>query len=256
MAQVTEGSVVRRKGKRSTGLGLFSALGGLLLVGGTLLPWLDTGGVNVGAEVVSGTPNGVETSTGMIVLSAGIVSVLASIVLMSTSRISRVVALIVLAAGVTGLVGPSMILMSPRDAYVDFAADELGVGSSDIENSLNSLFDIGGIQDDPAVGIYVSLAGGGVTFLSGAIGFLILRKRRIQPMTPADESDSEPEDGQDVGGTVWERSFDDAERTVDRIEDRPEAPPAADPDEDHTAQEPAEAPAQQRKDVLGDSWAG
>ena len=256
MAQVTEGSGVRRKGVGSTGVALFSALGGILLAGGTLLPWIDTGGVNIGTQVVSGAPTGWETRTGVFVLAAGIVAILGAIVLVSTTRASRVVAVVLLVAGATGLAGASMILTSPRDAYIDFAADELGVGSSEIEHSLNALFDIGGIRDDLGEGIYVSLAGGGLTVLSGAIGALVLRRRRVQPALPEDEGVLEAEDGQNVKRTVWDRSFDDVERSVDGIEDQPAPPPDAAPEEDHTAREPEEPAAPQRKDVLGDSWVG
>ena len=241
---------------RSTGVGLFSALGGLLLAGGTLLPWLDTGGVNIGTQVVSGTPTGLETSTGLIVLSAGIVAVIAAIVLMATSRVSRIMALIVLAAGATGLVGTSMILTNPRDAYIDFAADELGVASSDIEHSLESLFEIGGIQDDPAVGIYISVAGGGVALLSGAIGALILRRRRDQQPAPPRE-DLAPDRARDDHEAAGERSLDEAAPSVEVDQDRASEPPDADSEEEGDSDggmgEQAPPP---RKDVLGDSWVG
>jgi hypothetical protein len=256
MAKVTERSGVRRKGKGSTGVALFSALGGILLAGGALLPWIDTGGVNIGTQVISGAPKGWETRTGVVVLAAGVVAILGAIVLVSTTRASRVVAGILLVAGATGLVGALMILTSPRDAFIDFAAHELGVGSGDIEHSLNALFDIGGIKDDLGDGIYVSLAGGGLTFLSGAIGALVLRTRRIGPTTSKDEDDPELDEGQNVERSAWDRSFDDVERSVVGIEDQPAAPPDVDPEEGHTTREAEEPTAPHRKDVLGDSWVG
>ena len=245
---------MRRNGIGTTLVALGSALGGLLLVGGALLPWIDTGGVNIGTQVISGTVTGLETSTGYVVLAAGIVAVLGAIVLISTRRASRVVAVALIVAGAAGLAGASMILTSPRDAYINFAADELGVGSSEIENSLTSLFDIGGIKDDPREGIYVSLAGGALTFLSGAIGALVFRRRRAQPATSADEGDLE--DAPEAKGTVWERSFDEIERSTDPIEkEKPAVPLDAGPKEEPPA--PAEEPTvPKRKEVLGDSWAG
>jgi hypothetical protein len=241
---------------RSIGVGLFSAFGGLLLAGGTLLPWLDTGGVNVGTQVVTGTPTGLETSRGVIVLSAGIVAVVAAMVLMSISRVSRIMALVVVATGATGLVGVSMILTNPREAYIDFAADELGVAASDIEHSLESLFEIGGIQDDPAAGIYVSLAGGGVAILSGAIGALILRRRRIQP-PPTAEDDIDTEAVRDDHEATRERGLDDAEPSVEVDQDRATEPVDTDSEEEGASDGGAEEQAPHpRKDVLGDSWFG
>jgi Tryptophan-associated transmembrane protein (Trp_oprn_chp) len=243
---------VRRNGIGTTLVALGSALGGLLLVGGALLPWIDTGGVNIGTQVISATVTGLETSTGYVVLAAGIVAVLGAIVLISTRRASRVVAVALIVAGAAGLAGALMILTSPRDAYIDFAADELGVGSSEVTNSLTSLFDIGGINDDPGEGIYVSLAGGALTFLSGAIGALVLRRRRVQPAASADEGD--PGHGPEAKGTVWERSFDEIERSADHVE-KPTAALDAVPKQDPPA--PAEEPTvPKRKEVLGDSWAG
>ena len=65
-------------------------MGGYLVIAGCLLPWLDTGGVNVGNEIVSGTPAGIETAAGPIALVSGIVVLVAATLILLVRRLSNV----------------------------------------------------------------------------------------------------------------------------------------------------------------------
>lgn len=185
-----EGKVVMRslRPQRLSLPGVAAALGGYLVLAGCLLPWLDTGGVNVGSEVVSGTPAGMETAAGPVALVSGIVVLIAATLMFLVRRVSNVWALLVLLAGAVGAVAAILTLADPRDAYLNFVASELGRNVSEIENSLNALFDIGGIRAALGFGVYVSLAGGGLSILAGTAELVARRRRRARvPPRAADD---------------------------------------------------------------------
>jgi hypothetical protein len=169
-------------------------MGGFTMLAGCLLPWLDTGGVNVGNDVVSGTPAGIETVAGVIALVSGIVVLLAATLILLTPRVSNVWVLPLLLAGAVAMVAAILTLADPRGPYLDFVASELGRDVSEIENSLNALFDIGGIRAAPGVGVYVSLAGSGLSIMAGAAELVARRRRRARfPMRAADDVKSATE---------------------------------------------------------------
>lgn len=223
-----------------------AALGGYLVLAGCLLPWLDTGGVNVGKEIVSGTPAGTETAAGLIVLMSGIVVLVAATLILLVRRVSNVWAVLVLLAGAVGAVAAILTLVDPRDAYINFAASELGRDVREIENSLNALFDIGGIRASLGMGVYVSLAGGWLSILAGATELVARRRRRGRfPLRPADEN-SPPTDILDESKGVEperRRQSADTERPKAVELERPESPPApphVEPDEQPAAPEPSQ----------------
>jgi hypothetical protein len=221
-------------------------MGGYLVIAGCFLPWLDTGGVNVGKEIVSGTPAGIEAAAGLIALVSGIVVLVAATLILLVRRVSNVWAVLVLLAGAVGAVAAILTLVDPRDAYINFAASELGRDVREIENSLNALFDIGGIRASLGMGLYVSLAGGGLSILAGATELVARRRRgRRFPMRAADDVKSateiqreptEAEPGQPKGP---------ADTEMPKESENSESPPVravAEPDD-----QPAAAPESTRK---------
>ena len=145
-----------------------------------MLPWLDTGGVNIGSDVVSGTPSGMELSSGLITLVSGIVVLLAATLMMMVPRASGVFAVGVILAGLTGAAGTVPTLADTRESYIRFVADDLERDAAEVRNSLEALFDIGGIRDTVGDGTYLSLGGAGLSIIAGAIGVVSGRRRRTR----------------------------------------------------------------------------
>lgn len=217
-----------------------------MVLAGCLLPWLDTGGVNVGNEVVSGTPSGIETAAGFIALVSGIVIFLAATLILLTPRISNVWVLPLLLAGAVAAVAAILTLADPRDAYLNFVASELGRDVSEIDNSLNALFDIGGIRAALGVGVYVSLAGSGLSIMAGAAELVARRRRRRQlPMRAADDVKSATEIRREPTEAEPGQPKRPADTEMPKESEESESPPArapAEPDE-----QPAAAPEPTRK---------
>ena len=190
--------------------------------------------------------------------------------------------------GLAALASAAWALIATRAFYLTVASFTLAGGDfsqSEVRTQVERILDDFELAVRPGIGAWM-VAGGGLVAILAAI--FLRRPKQPQrteeapdephtaepqreesvalqgtsaPRFPPEEptrSDEEPDrtSPQDVKGSVWERSFDDAERTVDRIEDQPAAPPGADPEEDHTAGEAEEPPGLQRKDALGDSWVG
>lgn len=155
-------------------------MGGYAIVAGCMLPWLVTGGVNIGPDVVSGTPAGMEFSGGLITLVSGIVVILAATLMMLVPRSKGVLAVGVVLAGLTGASGTVPTLADPRESYIRFVADDLGRSADEVRNSLEALFDIGGIRDTLGEGLYLTLGGAGLSIIGGAVGGVSSRRRRIR----------------------------------------------------------------------------
>lgn len=227
------------------------------MLAGCLLPWLDTGGVNVGKQIVSGTPAGIET-TGVIALVPGIVVLLAATLMLLAPRVSNVWALLVLLAGTVGVIVAIATLADSRDAYIHFVASELGRDVSEVENSLNALFDNDGIRAGLGAGVYVSLAGGGLSIIGGATGLVARRRHRAHvPTGSADHVESaaeiqrelteaEPESGKEPTDTEMSRAVE---------SEKSESPPtraSAEPEEPAAAPEPSREGSPPPNDV--DRW--
>jgi hypothetical protein len=267
---------------------LLALLGGAVIIAGCLLTWVDAGeGVSVGNVSVTGLARGSDLRLGQAALGAGVASVVLGVSLLIFRRARKVVGLLVLLAGLVAIATAAYVYRSPEDRYADFAADTgAPAGETDeVRASLSNLFEVSNLEANPGVGLYVVIGGGAVSVVAGLAG-LFGRRRHAEPeddladlgpMVQNGDEDHTAQGGpegsteeptrpneepdrtspQDVKTSVWERSFDDDERTVDRIEDQPAAPTGdAGPEEDHTAGEAEEPPAPQRKDALGDSWAG
>ena len=112
-------------------------------------------------------------------------------------------------------------------AYKGFVADELNVDAEELD-SFDVLFEEGLLNTDLQPAVYGAAAGVGLSLLGG---LLLLFRRSTRPTeatsaagkapAPVAVDEGDPEAGQHVKGSVWERSFDDTERTVGRIEDQP-----------------------------------
>lgn len=147
---------------------------------GCMLPWLDTGGVNIGSHVVSGMPAGIELSGGLITLASGFAVLIAAALMMMAPKASGVLALGVILAGLTGAGGTVPTLADPQESYIRFVADDLNRDVEEVRNSLEALFDIGGIRDDLGEGVYLSLGGAGLAIIGGAVARVGSRRRRIR----------------------------------------------------------------------------
>jgi hypothetical protein len=223
-------------------------MGGYLVLAGCLLPWLDTGGFNIGSQIVTGTPAGIETAAGVIALVSGIVVLLAATLILLAPRVSNVWVLPLLLAGAVALVAAILTLTDPRDAYLDFAAGELGRNVSEIEDSLNALFDIGGIRAALGLGVYVTLAGSGLSIMAGAAELVARRRRRAHfPTRAADDVESATEIQSELTEAEQGPGEEQADTEMPKAaeSEKSESPPArasAGPDD-----QPAAAPEPSRK---------
>lgn len=277
--------------RRTIVAGVLALIGGATIIAGCFLVWLDLGeGIQVGTTSVASTANGNELLLGKIALASGIAIIVFGLLSIAISRARKVLGLLIFVGGLVAAGSVAYVVWSPQARYVDFAtskyldsadAESVPEGQSDeVKASLSRLLEVTDLRAGLSGGPYVVIGGGAVSVLAGLAGVFGQRKRpepeddlaELEPTVETQDEDRavvqqehapgmaeasrDPEAGQDVEGSVWERSFDDAERSVDRVEDQPAAPPGADPEEDHTAGEAEEPPAPQRKDVLGDSWVG
>ena len=270
----------RRRGERM----LFGVLGVVVAVG-VFLPWASNsqGSIVVGIGSLNQRLSASEWIPGWVALAGAGLMLLAALV--GGTRFGR---LLLAVGGLAALTSAAWALIATREFYLTVASFTLAGGDSsksDVRTQVERILDDFELAVRPGIGAWI-VAGGGLVAILAAI-FLRRPKQPQRTVEAPDEphttepqredsvaiegtsappfspeeptrSDEEPDrtSPQDATGSVWERSFDDAERTVDRIEDQPAAPPGADPEEDHTTGEAEEPPAQQRKDALGDSWVG
>jgi hypothetical protein len=193
--------------------------------------------IGTGVNVTEAVPAGNTTTT-----------LVAATLMLLVRRVSNVWALLVLLAGAVGAVAAILTLVDPRDAYLSFVASELGRDLSEIENSLNALFDIGSIRATLGVGVYVSLAGGGLSILAGSAELVTRRRRRARVPTraadagePATEIQSELREAEQGAGE--EKADTEMPKAAEPAKsDSPPVPASADPDE-----QPALAPGPSRK---------
>jgi hypothetical protein len=151
------------------------AVAGIAMVAGCLLPWLDTGGVNIGTRVVAGAPSGIQTTVGIVAFVGGIVVLVAATLVLLLPRVSKLWALAVLLAGAAGMIAAAAMFADPSGAYVRFAANESGRDLREVSNSLKALFNVGGLRSGLGVGVYVTAAGSGLAIVGAAA--LAVRRR-------------------------------------------------------------------------------
>jgi hypothetical protein len=181
------------KRSKTWALGL---VGAAAIIVGCLLPWLDTGGVNVGGQPVAGDPAGLDTTYGMAVLVAGIAAAVASLLLLLIPRATRLWAVIVLLAGGVAVAAGVLTLTSPRETYTDYVVSQVSVPQNEMELTLEALYESGGLQEEFGPGVYVVVAGGGLALLTGLVGLIRGRRpRRTTPIVVAEAPDSVVVDG-------------------------------------------------------------
>ena len=261
----------RRRGVRTV-----SAVLGVVVAVGVFLPWASNsqGSIVVGVGSLDQRLSGFEWIPGWVALAGAGLMLLAALV--GGTRFGR---LLLALGGLAALAAAAWALIATRAFYLTVASFTLAGGDfsrSDVRTQVERILDDFELAVRPGIGAWI-VAGGGLVAILAAI-FLrgprqpqrtleapdephtaepqreesVALEGTSAPRFPLEEptrSDEEPDrtSPQDVKGSVWERSFDDAERTVDRIEDQPAAPPGADPEEDHTAGEAEEPPGPQRK---------
>jgi len=147
---------------------------------GVFLPWLDTGGVTVGANSVTGEPGGIDLTYGIVALVAGIVAVVLALLMLIWPGPTRLWGLLTLLAGAVALAMGVLTLTTVRDVYVSFVGSEIGEATPEVANSLRALFDNGGLAEDVALGTYLAIAGGGVALLGGLAAILKRRPRSVE----------------------------------------------------------------------------
>lgn len=151
---------------------LFILLGGAAVIAGAFLPWLDTGGVTVGTETVTGKPAGLDLTYGTAALVAGAAIAVFGLLMLVWPGPTRLWGAGALLGGGVAVAMGVLTLTGIRDVYISFVGSELGRASAEIENSLGALFDNGGISERVALGVYVVIAGGAVALLAGLVALL------------------------------------------------------------------------------------
>jgi hypothetical protein len=161
---------------------ILGLLGAGMVIAGCILPWLDTGGITVGEQSVVGDPVGLDLvyvpfAIGWIALGAGIAAAVFALLILVIPRWTRVWGAGLLLSGALAIALGVTVLLMPRDLYIQFAGFEIpGQTADELSGSLNALFDNGGIKEDPGVGVFVTLAGGGLVIIAGLIATLRRRK--------------------------------------------------------------------------------
>ena len=169
-----------RSRKRAVIAIVLALLGGAAIIVGTLLTWIDVGqGVAVGTRPVTGTPKGTEFLLGQVALGGGIAAVVFALLLLVAPRSGRVWGALLLVSAAAAI-GPGVYAYSqPQKEYVDYAVTQgapKGSSTSDIETSLNHLFEISNLEAKPGLGAYAAFGGGAAVALAGL--FALLRRKR------------------------------------------------------------------------------
>src|SRR5512134_1649177 len=110
-------------------------LGGAAVIVSAFLPWLDTGGVTVTTETVTGEPTGVELTYGMVALVAGIAVVVFAFLMLIWPRSTRLWGAGSFLGGAVAIAMAAVTMTTIRDTYVSFVGAELGRPADEIRNS-------------------------------------------------------------------------------------------------------------------------
>jgi hypothetical protein len=144
-----------------------AGLGAAAMIIGAFLPWLDTGGLNMGGgKLLLSTVVGVDISAGIISLVFGIVAAGLVLLALVLRRAARPFGILLLLGGVGAVAAATYVLIAAQDVYIGFVAGELDVESSSL-NDLPKLFDSGLLSSAGKVGLFLTLGGGGLLLISG-----------------------------------------------------------------------------------------
>jgi hypothetical protein len=159
---------------------VLALLGGAAIIMGTLLTWIDVGeGVSVGTQSVTGTPKGTEFVLGQVALGGGIAAVVLALLLLVAPRARRVWGAILLVSAATAIAPSVVTYAQPQKQYVDYAVTQAtpkGSSTSEIEASLNNLFEVNNLEVEPGLGAYLAFGGGVAVALAGL--FALFRRKR------------------------------------------------------------------------------
>lgn len=181
--------------------GALAVVGGVLVVLGALLTWVEVPQGPIGFEGgrVDDSAAGVDMAYGVVALVAGVVAVLGALAYLS-GRVARPASLVVLLAGAVAL-GVVVLCASSLDArFVDANAAEAASPEfprDKAERLLDGLLANGTISTRAAPGLFVAGAGAALALLAGAIGSLVggVRRRSLSgrpgPAPPAADTPSE-----------------------------------------------------------------
>jgi hypothetical protein len=161
--------MAKRQSRRKAGLlgAILGLIGGVLIGVGIAAPWAQSEGISVGSVVIPGDVRGWESPFGLFALAAGISAIVLSLATFITPR--RTYRLLggglVIAALVAGAVAIRTVV-DLSQAYVDFAiarASDAGLHTSGVEPSIRELMELGRLDVDAGVGLW--LAGAGVILI-------------------------------------------------------------------------------------------
>jgi hypothetical protein len=182
-----------RSRKRAVIAIVLALLGGAAIIIGALLTWIDVGqGVSVGTRSVTGTPKGTEFLLGQVALGAGIAAVVFALLLLVAPRAGRVWGALLLVSAVAAIAPSVYAYSQPQKEYVDYAITQgapKGSSTSDIETSLNRLFEISNLEAKPGLGAYAAFGGGVAVALAGL--FALFQRRRSSTRS-VDRDEAQP----------------------------------------------------------------
>jgi hypothetical protein len=254
---------------------LLALLGGVVIVAGCLLTWVDAdGGVSVGNVAVTGLPTGSQLWLGQAALGTGVASVVLGVSLLAARRARKVFGLLILLAGLAAIATAAYVYRSPGDRYVDFAADTGAPAGTteEVRTSLSNLLEVSNLDVTPGVGLYVVIGGGAVSVVAGLAGLFGKGKHaesegdlaELGPMVetggedhaaqgePApgmEEPPAEPEQVRETQEPVVTGDYDEKAEPSEP-EGASQNPPTQQPE---PSDEPPDPPEERKR--LGDEWA-
>jgi hypothetical protein len=164
---------------------VIAILGGVLLVVGSFLSWVELSGGGV-TETVSG----IDGDDGKLTLAAGVIVILVGLVGLRFSR--RVLAV---AAILVGLVGAGIGLYdaltakdAALDAFAEAVAGDLGVSVGDARAALDLAIEGGQLDISISIGLILVIAGGAIAVIGG----VLMLGRGSEPAAPSAAETPEP----------------------------------------------------------------
>jgi hypothetical protein len=159
-------------------------LGGALTIAALFLPWFDTGGVNMGANDIAGTPTGFELELGMVLIAAGSVVLLLGLLAMVFGSVHRILGIVAILGALVSGFFVWQVWNEPREAYKAFVAEELNVEAAELD-SFDELFEAGLLDSDLQPAVYAAGAGVGLSLLGGLLMLFRRSSRRTDAISTA-----------------------------------------------------------------------
>jgi Tryptophan-associated transmembrane protein (Trp_oprn_chp) len=213
-----------RSGKRPVIATMLALLGGAAVITGSLLTWIDAGqGVTVGTQAVTGTPKGIELQLGQVALGAGVAALVLAVLLSVAPRAGRVWGALLLLASAAAITAGLVSASQPQQRYAAYAARQASgstSSTSEIEASLNRLFEVSSLQAKPGVGVYVAVGGGGALALAGLYALFRRKRAATRPNGLTEAESTMFEDATEAPGSVPEQALE-----VPSASDPPSEPP-------------------------------